>query len=208
MPQFSLRFDIPNAHPFNRGDWFIQAYGEVLIPLVTDFAPSRFWFSRYAGGNVPKHVMFRYEAVTQIVNPNWVIVPTEHVAFNIHQDLSQPRLHGLNQRKADANERGSQVFDFLHAGAQLTLDQLSHKDNNGYWVLEVAQHNDNHYGRSLEVMHHLFCNMSDVPTAVIDVGPVVAAQRGLMSRYLSPLYAKALGLYDYNAPPAVERIPY
>ena len=102
-------------------------------------------------------------------------------------------------RKTGSDHRGSKIFDFLHAASVLTLDQLSHQDQ-GYWVWEEnPDKGNNHYGRTLESVHHLFCNLSAVPTAVVVIDPNLANQKQL-DRFLSPLYSKIHRVYTPNIP--------
>jgi len=44
---YQLQFDIPDKHPFNREDWYWQAYGEIILPIVQNNRLKRFWFTRY-----------------------------------------------------------------------------------------------------------------------------------------------------------------
>ena len=197
MKQVHLHFDIPDSHPYDRPDWYFQAYGNIILPIVTNHLPKRFWFSQY---QPPKHLLLRYES-QEIFDDltNLSILPSEHEEFDIYADLSQPRHFGTNQRMNDKNDRGSKIFDFLHAASVLTLDQLSHQEN-GYWVWEEnSDRGNNHYGKTLEIVHHLFCNLSAVPTAVVEIDPVVANQKQLHPLQ-SPLYAKIHGGYIQTNP--------
>ena len=199
MAQFHLRFDLPNNPPYDRPDWCWQAYGELVLPFIDTHHPTRFWFSQYEAPNIPKHILVRYESPAIFDAANLSIQPVEHHAFNIHDDLGVPRFFGANQRKNDSQLRGSMIFDFLHQASLLTLDQLSHKEH-GYWCLEQSPDQDNnHYGYTLESVHHLFCNLSRVPTAVALI-PAAIAQQHQTNPILSPLYAKIFGVYTLQTP--------
>jgi len=127
------------------------------------------------------------------------IQPSEHTEFDIHADLSGTRFLGTNQRQTDAPDRGSKIFDFLHTASVLTLDQISHRDQGGYWVWEEnPDRGNNHSGKTLEIVHHLFCNLSAVPTAVVVVDSVQANQKQI-NQIQSPLYAKNLGVLNPNS---------
>lgn len=201
MPkQYHLRFDIPDQKPYDRFDWYLQAYGNLLLPFLANHSPQRFWFSRYQEPNMPKHLLVRYESETMFDPSSLDIQPSEHTEFDIHADLSGTRFLGTNQRGHNAPDRGSKIFDFLHAAALLTLDQISHQDQDGYWAWEEnPDSGNNHFGRTLESVHHLFCNLSAIPTAVVIVDPVEANQKQI-SQIQSPLYAKCFGVLTPNSP--------
>lgn len=197
MPQFHLSFEIPHDHPYDRQDWQWQAIGNLVALFVTKSLPQRFWFSCYVAPATPRRLYIRYEADTKVEDNELPMSPKEHQEFDIIGNLSEKRFLGDNRQHQDKRKRGNLIFDFLHQGSLLTLAQLSHQEN-GYWNIEVNQdRGNNHYGNSLESPHHLFCNLSGVPTAVVLIDPVVANQKEI-SPILSPLYAKILGVFDPN----------
>lgn len=190
MKQYHLKFDIPDTSPHDRPDWEIQAQGEIVKPLVNRHQPKRFWFTHYGGLKIGKHILIRYESESIADTTYLPIQPSEHSPFDIHSDLGAVRFLDPNQ-KSTSNDRGSKVFDFLHAASILTLDQLLVK-NNGYWIRETSPDKaNNHFGSPLESYHHLFCNLSVVETSVC-----IVSRNGI----LSTLYAKIHRLYSSETP--------
>ena len=199
MPQFHLCFEPAAGHPYDRQDWQWQMIGHLLQPFVAKFHPARFWFSCYVAPAIPKHLYIRYETDKIAEDKELPLPPKEHYEFDIVGNLSGQRFLGDNKQHNDKSKRGNLIFDFLHQGSLLTLAQLSHLEN-GYWCIEKNQDvGNNHYGSSLESPHHLFCNLSGVPTAVVVIDPVVANQKQI-SQLLSPLYSKIHGVYAPNLP--------
>jgi len=163
MIQRHLKFDLPNQPPFDRQDWWWQAYGDIVLPLSGGL--SRFWFSRYGALNQNPYILLRYEVEEELTE--FPLEPSEHKEFDIVADLSGERFFGTNQRFLDAKQRGDMIFDFLHQTARLTLSQLSHKDKDGYWRLESSSdRGNNHFGSPMESVHHLFCNSSATPVGI------------------------------------------
>jgi hypothetical protein len=197
MPQFHLKFDIPDSPPFDRTDWQIQAQGEIVAPFVASHRPTRFWFSHYGSSAGAKHILVRYESGQMAEPQSFPIQPTEHLDFNIHADLGGVRFRDPHQHNSTGDERGSKIFDFLHTAAVLTLDQLLDKQN-GYWMRETSPDRDNnHFGSPLESIHHLFCNESCVQTAVGII------QNSQQAQITSVLYLKMQGIY----PPQAQVVP-
>lgn len=186
MTQFHLKFNVPDSFPFDRHDWGIQVQGEIVAPFVTSHQPTRFWFSHYGGVGNGKHLLVRYELDHMADTGGLPIQPTEHTEFDIHADLGGDRFRDPSQGNSSPDERGSKIFDFLNAAANLTLDQLLGK-RDGYWLREKSPDvGNNHFGSPLESVHHLFCNLSGVETSI-------AVVEG--KEVYSTLHAKILGLY-------------
>ncbi|MBT7040394.1 MAG: hypothetical protein HN921_11185 [Bacteroidetes bacterium] len=200
MNLYQLQFDIPDKHPFNREDWYWQAYGEIILPIVQNNRLKRFWFTRYGALNHKPHLLLRYEA-KKMVKKFHGIKPSIHHEYNLVDDLGSPRFLGTNRQSSDASQRANLIFDFLHMTANLTLSQLSHKDDQKYWVTEKsADLGNNHFGSPLESIHHLFCNSSATPTAVAMV-QIPNNQQKTSSIYpLGLIRAKNSGLFNQNTP--------
>jgi len=85
MPQFHLRFDVPDTKPFDRLDWQIQVQGEIVAPFVNTHRPTRFWFSHYGGLEKGKHLLVRYESAQMVEDSMLCFPPSEHNPIDIHQ---------------------------------------------------------------------------------------------------------------------------
>jgi len=102
--------------------------------------------------------------------------------------------YGVNQRHSDRRQRGELLYSFLSSAAILTLHCLSHSDAEGRWHRESnPDHGNNHFGDTTESLHHLYCNLSNVSTAVCIVP--VAGQVGPPYQLMSPLHAKISNKY-------------
>lgn len=216
MEHYSLAVEPPTASPFDRpngqpGNWYDTFLGTVVLPAVQTGKLERFWFSHYGAFGQGHHVKFRF-STDSIADVQAVLDPLiakfsfrlleEHGhtfphPFNIIDDLSHQnggvlRL-GNNQRVKDFRERGELLYSFLHSTALLVLHCLNATDQDGRWYREFNPDQGNHhYNDTLESIHHLFCNQSDVPTGVCvlpvtgDIGPPF--------QLASPLYANIAGV--------------
>lgn len=211
MKHYSLAVNVPDTPPFDRpdgapGNWYDTFLGAVVLPTYQTGALERLWFSHYgAFGNNP-HAKFRFstddfasvDAIIQAkVNKYSFTLLEEHGEtypheFDIVGDLapkSAKAHYGSNQRHSDNRERGELIYSFLSSAAILTLHCLSHTDAEGRWYREPNPDNgNNHFGDTTESLHHLYCNLSKVPTAVCVIP--VAGQVGPPFQLISPLYAK------------------
>ncbi len=215
----SLSVAFPATAPFDRadgsrGNWYDSFLGNVVRPVYETGKLDRFWFSHY--GQFPKdhHAKFRF-STEHFAEVHSVLEPLitrysltllgEHNhtyphPFDIINDLVAPnecRHFGTNQRNKDRIERGHRIYEFVHAAAVLTLHCLSHEDSDGRWYREDnLDRGNNHFGDTMEAIHHLLCNLSEAPTAICVVP--VAGQIGPPYQLMSPLYSKMAGMFTQS----------
>jgi hypothetical protein len=227
MEHYSLAVGFPHRPPFDRpdpqpGNWYDSFLGAIVLPAVQTGQLARYWFSHYGAFGRDHHAKFRF-STDSIADVQAVLDPLigqyglqlqqehGHVfphPFDIVSDLAHTggavtRL-GNNRRVSDLRERGELLYSFLHASAALVLHCLSETDQEGRWYREFNPDQGNHhFNDTTESIHHLFCNMSGVPTAVCVMPPPVL---GAPPRLMSPLYAKIRGVYQPNLP--VVRVPF
>ncbi len=203
VSDWELCVKLPDVSPFDNDRHYESYIGNVVVPLIQTGLIPKFWFSHY-GRTGDAEVKLRYTTtnypqlqptIASLVTQFGLNVVADQL-FNIVGDLSgQPRFLGQNARQQNGNGRGVLIYDFLHSSSQLFVDCLSHRDGQGYWYVEANQDAGNsHHGSSLETVHHLFCNVSNVPTSIV----IVKHQTGFA--FLSPLYAKINGLYAPGLP--------
>ncbi len=81
-------------------------------------------------------------------------------------DLGGPRFLGEDRRAARCRTRADLMAKSLWALCQLMLDSLQGPNEDGRYRLETGDPKHNPHGSSFESIHHLFCNITDVPTVV------------------------------------------
>lgn len=179
MPVRSLSLAVPDTPPYDRAEsWFETFAGNHLLPLVGGGQFRRFWFTRYGAVGQGKHILFRYDVEdVQTVASDIAVLegrfspgPSGHTDYDVTGDIGRgegSRFLGQNNRHQDHAARGELAFDFLHASARLFLHSLAGPDPNGYWQLEPETSSTFSTETSLEQYHHLFCNMTSVPTFVV-----------------------------------------
>jgi hypothetical protein len=188
--------------------------GNIVLPVYETGKLDRFWFTHYGGFAKDHHAKFRFSTdhfndvhavLEPLIKQYALTLQEEHGhtyphPFDIVSDLvpaHEYAHYGNNQRNTDRLERGSLLYSFLHASAILTLHCLSHHDPDGRWFREEnLDRGNNHYGDTMESIHHLFCNLSNVPTAVCVVS--VAGQFGPPYQLMSPLYCKINRLFSQS----------
>jgi hypothetical protein len=176
MPTKSLTLFIPDVAPFDQQEtWFETFIGTHILPLTERGAFRRFWFSRYQAVGHDKHLCFRFETdnlnaiAADIERLRAEFQRNEYIDFDVVADLGtgdKSRFRGRNSRRPTERDRGELAFNFLHATAQLFLHSLSGPDENGRWSLERETESGYSQEASMEQFHHLFCNLTGVPTFV------------------------------------------
>jgi hypothetical protein len=186
MPAKSLSLNIPDVPPYDRAEsWFESFVGNNLIALVEVCQFRRFWFTRYGAVGHGKHILFRFEvddlasvaANIEELKNKFELGSEGYGDYDYAGDIGRgegSRFMGTNTRHQDSSRRGSAAFDFLHVSARLFLDCLSGPDDAGYFQLERETNSKFSVETSMEQFHHLFCNLSCVPTFI-----AIAAHPGL-----------------------------
>lgn len=193
MQHKSLHLKIPDERPFDKdNNWFESFIGNFVVPIIETSLIDRFWFSRYRDYKIGKHVRFRF-----YTNNYDKLIPTLHKLskqfglidlndendYDPIQDLGSDRFLGNNKKHKDRFKRTNLVYDFLHATSKLFIDALSHSDEYGYFYREINNDKGNNpSGDSLESIHHLFCNITEVPLIALLI------EKEQAQEVVSPLY--------------------
>ena len=89
-------------------------------------------------------------------------------------DLADPRFCGGAYNLPRREERRDHMRDFLCSSARLFLHMLEGPDSSGGFKLEgnsdIGQNPD---GATFQSIHHLFCNLTDVPLSIYLQSPVL-----------------------------------
>jgi hypothetical protein len=87
--------------------------------------------------------------------------------YDLLGDLGGNRFVG-DDRTSDRRERRAQlIVAYLQAVSELVLDAIRGPDTDGRYRVEVNDDEQNPHQSSFESMHHLFCNMTEVPTSAL-----------------------------------------
>lgn len=198
MPVKSLDLIIPDTAPFDKHEnWFESFVGRHIRPVVASSTLKRFWFSRYGQVGAGKSIRFRFEfddlsLVQSEIDQLLKIFPvgnSGYADYDYASDIGEgegSRFLGVNGRHQDKGLRGELAFDFLHASARLFLDCLAGPDSAGYFKKEPETSSGFSVETSLEQFHHLFCNMTAVPTFVVE------AEHPLYGKHLLSLITFAM----------------
>ncbi len=160
-----LHLKFPAGAPYSDDNDLASFVGIHVRPLVPFL--DLFWFTRY-GVTGSREVKFRF-TTTQYSKIRARVEALEAwqrgqdgcVNYNFVGDLGGNRFTPRN-RPAHAAERAFGVYQFLTAGARLFVDCLV--PNGAGWMLEEEKASGYNRETPLETVHHLFCNMTTVPT--------------------------------------------
>ena len=183
MKSYSFAFSIPDSSPFDKQpSWFQTFVGAVVMPVCESGGLRRFWFTRYGAVGHGKTALFRVETddieiIEQLIQDlaaSKGITFVKREDYDPHGDLGtgeSSRFLGTDAKHHDNVRRGELAFNFLHAAAVLMLDCLVGPDENGYFALEAEKASGFSRESSFEQFHHLFCNMTCVPTYMVVANP-------------------------------------
>lgn len=178
METYSIEVDVPDSPPFdNKDNWFESYVGQIIEPVVRSQPINRFWFTRYGAVGHGKRTLFRFEtsdvtaalkALRIELSSHGLTIKHEQI-YDVAADIGrgeQSRFLGTNSRHQSSKQRGDIVFSFLHATACLMIDCLVGPDAEGRYSLESETQSGFSRETVLEQFHHLFCNMTCVPTFI------------------------------------------
>lgn len=178
--------------------------GTVVSPLIAAHAKLEwFWFSRYVSDRTDSGdceiaeipAVFANDGPYRSVRLRYAVSVDERDAFEQRargliddvgakvsdfrdypwvDDLGGDRFVGGDRSPERREFRANLVVRYLDALARLTLDCISGPDADGRYTFERNDNEQNPHGSSFESMHHLFCNMTDVPTFVLVLGNQLA----------------------------------
>jgi len=187
MTHHSLHLLLPDEPPFT-DDYFLESFvGRHVRPLANKLR--LFWFSRY-GAPRKGEVKFRfsvddYESIrSEIEALTALFKPGEDGCgpYNYVVDLAGDRFIASERKSTHQAQRGMLAYEFLTASAKLFIDCLV--ENGVGWKHEEETATGYNRKTPLEQYHHLFCNMTGVPTwaAVLRKGEIQEVVSDFQSR--------------------------
>jgi hypothetical protein len=126
--------------------------------------------------NVHRSLRFRYCAVDESTSmfENELLnkasshrysVPGGPLAWGLCSGLGDDRHVGIENRDDEGRaRRATLVVQHYMGTSRLVLDALVGPDGSGHYRLEQNDHGLNPHGSTFESLHHLFCNITAVPT--------------------------------------------
>ncbi|MDX6504885.1 MAG: hypothetical protein QOE29_2010, partial [Gaiellaceae bacterium] len=167
---------LTREHPSLAWFWFsryVQERDEDVGDCDISQIPTSFEF---AGGNlcsvrfryaIPEEDLLSFETRAQeLIDASGARV-SDFREYDWVGDLGGDRFVGEDRADARRETRAELVVAFCMAVSRLTLDCLRGPGRKGRYRLEENDSAQNPYGSSFESIHHLFCNMTDVPTFVL-----------------------------------------
>jgi len=187
--RYSYILTFKNEPPFDRDPetTWNSFLGEFVKPIAERFPDLLFWSSFY-----DDHAAFRVHSDSEdaqrfiedkIASAPLIFDPQEEIGVTLLLDLGHPRFvnHSLGgeaiQRRADL------TLSFLCSTTRLYLDGLI-LDGKGYWSYQITKDDQNPEGHNFQSVHHLFCNISRVPTMIQEVH--IPTKNGLLKEIQSP----------------------
>jgi len=147
--------------------------GEHILPVYKRL--NLFWFSRYGPvGN--RQIKFRFSTAkfdqleVYFNNLRTRFVVAAYGDYDYVGDLGSDRFLAGDARCQDRTKRANLVYSYLTAGAKLLLASIV-REPDGHWHHEIETRSHLNRHTSLESVHHLFCNMTWVPTYVELLSP-------------------------------------
>jgi hypothetical protein len=196
---------VPRSPPFDGNAWAEGVLGHVIRPLVCgELGVSWFWFTRYAQPRsaserseitgIPRSFaingLFRSVRFCYALSAGSMPAFEERARALIGQvgartagsrdydwlrDLGADRFTAAGQ-PSRRTTRAQLVAGVLLALCRLSLDCLSEPDELGRYRFEESVSRSNPHGSPFESLHHLFCNITAVPTSVLVTGDRVGTR--------------------------------
>ena len=163
----SMHLKLPSNAPFDGPNYLTSFVGIHVRPLASKLR--LFWFTKY-GRPGAGEVKFRfstddYEGIRKDIEA--IEGMFQHGDdgcgdYNYVGDLGGERFLAPGRRATDQAARALLIYEFLTASARLFVDCIE-PDGAGWKAEEEITSN---YNREtpMETFHHLFCNMTTVPT--------------------------------------------
>lgn len=83
--------------------------------------------------------------------------------FDLVSDLGSNRFLGGDRMPTRREERAKLVASYLHTISELVLHAVIGPDDEARFTLEANDHDQNPMRSTFESLHHMFCNVTDVP---------------------------------------------
>ena len=197
------RIFVPNTSPFDGDIWTESVLGNVIAPLAREHPSLQwFWFSRYVQpradsgdcdiSEIPetfavdelfRSVRFRFaipeqergrfeDRARELIDASGARI-SDFRRYDWVADLGGDRLVGQDRSDSRRESRAELVANCLSTICRLTLDCLRGPDHDGRYRFEENDSDQNPHGSTFESLHHLFCNITNVPTSVLVIADLV-----------------------------------
>lgn len=178
MKYHSIVVNIGNAPPYGEPgkDAFFTWIGEFVKPIVETFQHDKYWFSYY-GDHAKLRIWTdsdKYNSLKPTINGLLAHPlsqrlddsgrPLEH-ELTLDEDLGSSRFRPSDMPPEAIHYRASKVLSVLHSLCDLVVHSLL-KSDDGRWYLESNKNDNNPEGSAFESLHHLVCQITQVPTPV------------------------------------------
>lgn len=202
MDYIQYKIELPANHSYFHDRWVETIVGNVIQPITVLIGQRRFWFSRYEN-NGNRHMLFRFETDNFLVVKESIdeviasagLVPDNGI-YDLEGDLGSNRFAKSRSMPSDRLRRAGLVFNYLHSICSLFIDNLVLADPaSNQYELDQCSDQQNPLGSVFESLHHLFCNITEVPLEVIVI------KRNNTTSIMSYLY------YTHVAQPTDEWFP-
>lgn len=168
MPMYySHVLHYPASKPFDKSESaFLSFIGELVRPVVAKKRHQHFWFTHYGTFARFRIQTDRYDDLRPEIESRCHALGLtdkgEEKDLTLVADLGGDRFLGPGLQDRRAEDRALLVLKYLHSVAELMCDAIR-KGDDGYWYAEPSQSKENPEGNIFQSLHHLFCNMTQVP---------------------------------------------
>ena len=190
------RIFVPNAAPFAEENWYETLLGKIISPLTSGTPTLDWWWClkydepvgqsdgdcditaipntfRLQDGNyrsvrlrfaIPVADQADFENRGNALITGAACAVSDWRPYDLVKDLGGDRFVGEDRDTARRQERAESITLLLHHLSAVVLHSLI-RDGNGF-RFERNDNVENPNGSSFESLHHLFCNITSVPTFV------------------------------------------
>lgn len=172
MEYYSHVLDLPDTPPYDRQESkFFSWIGNFVKPLRDTNLHDKYWFTYY--DNQVKYRVYTDKYITLkpyidcLIKTCGLTLQDEEKNLTLATDLGGDRFLATTRTDKSVADRAYLVLSYLHIIAELMIDHLIYQGK-GYWVLESSTDDrENPNGSNFESLHHLFCNMTQVPLSIL-----------------------------------------
>ena len=167
MPYYSHVLQFPELAPFDQETLRFSSFaGRFVRPVTALGLHDKFWFSNYGSFARFRILTDKYAELEphliQLRDQLGLIDTGEEKELTLVGDLGHERFLPAAQIAFNPEQRAARIVNFLHATCLLYLECLVETPQ-GYWRIEENPHPENPLKNTFQSIHHLFCNITQVP---------------------------------------------